>query len=49
MSTIKVEEIDQIDLSHKNWWQPKIDRKEFKKTLTKILKIHGVKEIAKQA
>ena len=31
MSTIKVEEIDQIDLSQKNWWQPKIDRKEFKK------------------
>ena len=30
MSSIKVEEIDQIDLSQKNWWQPKIDRKEYK-------------------
>ena len=31
MSTIKVKEIDQIDLSQENWWQPKIDRKEYKK------------------
>ena len=25
--SIKVEEIDKIELSHKDWWQPKIDKK----------------------
>ena len=31
MSQIAVEEIDKIDLNHKDWWQPKIERKKFKK------------------
>ena len=31
MSQIKVEDIDKIDLSNKDWWQPKIDKKEYKK------------------
>ena len=26
-----VEEIDKIELSHKDWWQPKIDKKVYKK------------------
>ena len=30
MSSIKVEEIDKIELSHKDWWQPKIDKKVYK-------------------
>ena len=31
MSQVKVEDIDKIDLSNKDWWQPKIDKKEYKK------------------
>ena len=31
MSSIKVEEIDKIELNHKDWWQPKIDKKVYKK------------------
>ena len=30
MSSFKVEEIDKIELSHKDWWQPKIDKKVYK-------------------
>ncbi len=30
MSSIKVEEIDKIELNHKDWWQPKIDKKVYK-------------------
>ncbi len=31
MSSVKVEEIDRIELSYKDWWQTKIDKKEYKK------------------